>query len=319
MFINFTLHQLQIFLTVVRNKSVSKAARDLYMTQPAVSIQLKNFQAQFDIPLTEIIGRRLYVTSFGMEVATVAEEILQKATSIEHRLLAFKGLMTGKLKLASVSTGKYIMPYFITGFVNEHSGIELSLEVDHRDRVLKCLENNEVDMALVSVLPEGIDVEEELLMPNLLYLVGPKQYQMQQPMAVQHVSDLQAIYREKGSGTRMVLEKYMSEANLSPRVKLELTSTEAVKQAVIAGLGVSVLSVFSMHFELLQGDIKILPASGFPLKSDWRLIWLKNKTLTPVAKAYLDYVRSEKQAIIQQHFSWLKEIGAAIEPNDYAG
>ncbi len=305
MFINFTLHQLHIFLTVVKHKSVSNAARELFMTQPAISIQLRNFQSQFDIPLTEIVGRRLHVTDFGYEIAKIAQDILEKSNSIEHRLLAYKGLLSGKLKLASVSTGKYILPYFLSDFMKQHAGVELMMKVYHRQRVLEMLEKNEVEIALVSVMPEELEVEYMDLMPNLLYMVGPGDQDLSDVRAA--VQELPAIYREKGSGTRLVLEKYMSEDQLTPKVKMELTSTEAVKQAVMAGLGISVLSIFCMHFELQERNIQIMHTAGFPLQSTWRLIWLKNRNLSPVSQSYIDHVRANKNAIIQQHFSWIEQ------------
>jgi DNA-binding transcriptional LysR family regulator len=277
------------------------------MTQPAVSIQLKNLQDQFEIPLTEVIGRKLHVTDFGFELAAIAEDILNNVSTIQHKALSFKGLLAGKLSIASVSTGKYIMPYFLSDFLKKHPHIDLRLDVSQREKVIKSLEENSVDFALVSVAPENLEVNQEILMPNKLFLVAPGEIELPEqslPDSAQ-LGNIPIIFREKGSGTRLVLEQYLDKFHVNPMVKLELTSTEAVKQAVIAGLGVSVLSVFSIRYELMEKALKIIPYKGFPLLSEWRLIWLKEKKLSPVAQAYLAFIRREKSAIFQQKFSWV--------------
>jgi DNA-binding transcriptional LysR family regulator len=304
---NFTLHQLHIFRTVVSTQSVSEAAALLHMTQPAVSIQLKNFQDQFDLPLTELVGRRIKVTDLGYEVAGLAKEILEKVEGVEHRLAAYRGLLAGKLRFAVVSTGKYILPHFLGAFVKAHPQIELSMDVTHRARVLELLQQGDIDFALVSVLPENLDLEELPIMPNYLHLVAAGGFELDDAvvLSLEDVSELPIIYREQGAGTRMVLESYFRDLAKPPRIKMELTSTEAVKQAVMAGLGVSVLSLYSMHFELQEGFIKIIPAQGFPLQTQWRLVWLKRKSLSPVAKAYLNHLRENIAGVISQYFGWI--------------
>ena len=148
---NYTLNQLQIFLKIVQTQSVTKAAEELHLTQPAVSIQLKNFQDQFDIPLTEVLGRKIHITDFGREIAVAAENIINQVYAINYKTQAFKGQLTGRLKISIVSTGKYIMPYFLTSFMQKHAGIELLMDVANKNSVIESLENNEVDFALVSI------------------------------------------------------------------------------------------------------------------------------------------------------------------------
>ena len=150
---NYTLNQMQIFLKIVQTKSVTKASEELNLTQPAVSIQLKNFQDQFDIPLTEVVGRKIYITDFGREIAEASENIINQVYDINYKSSAYKGQLTGRLKIAVVSTGKYVMPYFLSDFVQQHAGIELMMDVTNKYKVLESLENNEVDFALVSILP----------------------------------------------------------------------------------------------------------------------------------------------------------------------
>ena len=148
---NYTLHQLQVFLQVVKTQSVTKAARELNLTQPAVSIQLKKLQDQFDIPLSEVIGRKIYITDFGHEIALAAENILNQVHAINFKTMAYKGQLAGRLRISVVSTGKYVMPYFISDFMAQHPGINLQMDVTNKQRVTESLEQNEVDFSLVSI------------------------------------------------------------------------------------------------------------------------------------------------------------------------
>ena len=305
---NYTLHQLQIFLKITQLKSITKAAEELHLTQPAVSIQLKNFQDQFEIPLTEVIGRQLYVTDFGVEIAIAAEKILAEVYAINYKTLAYKGQLTGRLKLSVVSTGKYIIPYFLSGFLKLHPGIELLLDVTNRAKVIESLEKNEVDFSLVSVLPEQLQVERTPLMPNSLYLVGPKDSQFgEERYGHQIFEGLPVIYREAGSGTRQTMEKFIAKNRLPVRKKMELTSNEAVKQAVIAGLGFSIMPLIGIKNELISGELRIIKVDGFPITSTWNLIWLKNKMFSPLADAYLNYLDLHKNQIMTDKFQWFND------------
>lgn len=302
---NYTLHQLQVFLKITQTQSITKAAEELHLTQPAVSIQLKNLQDQFDIPLTEIIGRRLFVTDFGKEIAIAAERILDEVNAINFKTLAYKGQLIGRLKISVVSTGKYVMPYFLADFLRQHEGVELVLDVTNKAMVLDSLEKNEVDFSLVSVVPENLQVENIELMENKLFLVGNKEQKFKRQVYDNRIlEEIPLIYREQGSGTRHVMEAFIKQNNLPVKKKMELTSNEAVKQAVIAGLGYSIMPLIGIKNELINGDLQIILVNGFPIKSVWRLIWLKNKNFSPVAKAYLRYIREEKSRIITEKFNW---------------
>jgi LysR family transcriptional regulator, low CO2-responsive transcriptional regulator len=302
---NYTIHQLNVFLKVVENESVTKAAEALHLTQPAVSIQLKNFQDQFEIPLTETVGRKLYVTDFGLEIARSARLILAELNEIDNKTLAHKGFMTGRLVISSVSTGKYLMPYFLSSFIQDNPGIELVLDVTNKSRVIESLEKNEIDFALVSILPEQLSVEKIDLMPNKLFLVANKKnLQIKKKASEKIFESLPLIFRESGSGTRHMMTKYFNDQGMIIKKKMELTSNEAVKQAVIAGLGCSIMPVIGLKNELLQDDLHIVPVKGLPLVSTWHLTWLKNKKLSPAANAYLSHIRRHKEDIMQQYFNW---------------
>lgn len=302
---NYTLHQLQILLEVVRQESITRAAEELHMTQPAVSIQLKNFQSQFDIPLTEVIGKKLYVTDFGRSIAEIAENVLKEADAIKYKTREFQGLLAGKLRISSASTGKYVMPFFLSDFMHRYQGVELVLDVTNKTYVVQSLRKNEIDFALVSVLPEGIKVEQEKLLKNKLYLVGN---------TAERDPDRPLIFREEGSATRKAMDEYYSLGRSSKGI--QLTSNEAVKQALLAGLGYSIIPLIGLKNELSSGDLQIIPSPGLPITTSWRLVWLKEKKLSPVAEAYLEYIRAEKQRIIDEKFTWYLEFTSKAENKD---
>ena len=295
---NYTIHQLSVFLKVVEYQSITKASVALFMTQPAVSIQLKKFQDQFDVPLTEVIGRQLNVTSFGMEIAEMAKRIMVEMDEIKYKTEAYKGLLTGKLTLSAASTGKYVIPYFLSSFLDAHPGIDLMLDVTNKVKVMESLKNNETDFALVSVVPEGYHLNEELLIENHLHLVSNKPAKD---------TSKPVIYREYGSATRQAMEQYFATEDKNTRKQLELTSNEAVKQAVLAGLGNSIMPLIGIHNELMNEQLFILKSRGLPIKTQWRLVWLKEKKLSPVSDAFLTHLRTHKEAIIEKYFGWYQK------------
>lgn len=303
---NYTLHQLKVFTVIAEKNSVTKAAEVLNMTQPAVSIQLKNLQDQFDIPITEVIGRRLYITDFGKELYLMANKILEEVANINYRTNSFKGMLSGRIKISVVSTGKYVMPYYLKHFVKDNPAVDIVMDVANRSKVIKSLEDNEVDFSLVSLLPENLPVGHETLMSNKLFLAAPPDMVFGKVEAHSKAifDDIPLIYREEGSGTRFKMQQYFAKANVKPKVKLELASNEAVKQAVMAGLGCSVLSLLSLKSELKEGAIKIIPVNGLPLVSEWMLVWLKNKKFSVAANVYLEYVKANKAAIYTEYFNW---------------
>ena len=304
---NYTLHQLRIFVEVVQKESITKAAEALHLTQPAVSIQLKNFQQQFDIPLTELINKKLYITDFGKEIAVAAENILNEAYAIRYRTMAYKGKLAGRLRISAASTGKYVIPYFLADFLKRHEEIELELDVTNKTRVVESLEKNEVDFALVSAMPENLELNVILLMENKLFLVGnqalPTAAELDPPKHI--LSSIPLIYREPGSATRVAMEAFIAARAVEVHKKIVLTSNEAVKQAVIAGLGYSIMPLIGIKNELLNGQLRIIPLPGLPVVSHWNLVWLSDKKNSPVASAYIDFVKQEKERIIATHFGWL--------------
>ena len=308
---NYTLNQLRIFLKIVQKESITRAAEALFLTQPAVSIQLKNFQDQFDIPLTEIVNKKLYVTDFGREVAAAAEKILEEVYAINYKTAQYKGQLSGRLRISVVSTGKYIVPYLLADFMKEHPGVELVLDVSNRANVTLNLERNETDFSLVSVLPERLNLEEIHCMKNQLYLVGKETLQVAPKGAWQKaIEDITWVKRETGSATRKALDEYLDSHNIQVRRHIELTSNEAVKQALIAGLGYSIMPLIGIRNELTLGQLKVTALPDLPLESMWRVVWPKGKKHNGAAMAFKNYLTEQLPQIIEKNFGYIDGLTA---------
>ena len=232
---NLSIQQLKAFKAIAKYQSITKAAEAMNMTQPAVSIQLKNLQEHFEVPLTEIIGKKIHITEFGQELADTADRIFEELGKIEEKMLELKGLLGGKIRISAVSTGKYIIPYLMADFMKINPHVEISLEVSNRYNVLAHLQENSTDLALVSLWPDELDLESIQLAENKWYLTcAPEKKSLYEA----YISDeawhkIPFILREKGSGTRTMMEKFFTERDIHVESKLELATNEAVKQAVI--------------------------------------------------------------------------------------
>jgi DNA-binding transcriptional LysR family regulator len=304
----YTLHQLEIFYKVSELQSVTKASDELFLTQPAVSIQLKNFQDQFQIPLFEVVGRKIYITEFGKEIALAAEKILNEVNAINYKALSFHGELAGKLKIAIVSTAKYVMPFFLTDFINQHKGVDLSMDVTNKTEVVRSLENNEIDFAMVSTIPKHLKINRIQLMDNKLYLVGGKQYKSTGKfITTKEFEQLPLIFREQGSATRKKMEYFLASNKISIYKKMELKSNEALKQAIVAGLGYSIMPLIGIKNELKNGDLQVIPVKKLPMTTDWNLIWLKSKNLSSIAKSFIENINKNKDDIMKINFSWFDE------------
>jgi DNA-binding transcriptional LysR family regulator len=303
---NYTLNQLRIFIKIVQTQSITKAAEELHLTQPAVSIQLKNFQEQFEIPLTEIVGKKIFITDFGNEIGKAAESIINEVYAINHKVNAYKGFLTGRLKLSVASTGKYVIPYFLSPFLKKYHNIELMLDVTNKTKVIESLVRGEVDFALVSLLPEKLKINKIKLMPNKLFLVGNKDRNFDSVRNdVSILESIPLIFREEGSATRAAMENYIEKNHLMGLKKMELVSNELIKQAMIAGMGYSIMPMIGLRNEFLNNQLQVIPMEDLPICSDWYLIYLENKKLSPIAQSFINFVNEEKENIIQEHFSWV--------------
>jgi len=304
----YTLHQLEVFCKVAEKQSVTRASEELFMTQPAVSIQLKNFQNQFKIPLTEIIGRRIFLTEFGKVIAEKAKKVIEEIESIDHMSSMFEGILAGELKISSASTGKYVIPYYLSEFSIVYPEVNIQLDVTNKTAVINSLLNNEIDFAFISVIPEGIEIDRLDLMKNELYLVGPKGRKKLKSKSPKNLEHLRLLYREQGSATRQAMEGFIEKNEVEVNSTIELTSNEAIKQSILAGLGYSIMPLIGIRNEIQNEELSIIPIKGLPMKTTWNLVWLKQKKLTPVMQAFLKFIEDHREYIYENRFSWVEKI-----------
>jgi len=260
------------------------------------------------MPLTEIVGRKLYLTDFGKKIASLARNILEEVDLMDQHTRAVGGRLVGTLKLSVVSTAKYVMPFYLSGFHAAHPEIDLQMDVTNKSTVLRNLEANEADLALVSILPTTFKIHHQELLPNVLYLIGRKGlYPKEHFMKPASFQGSPLIFREQGSATRLSMERFLSSKAVSLRKKMELTSNEAVKQAVLAGLGLSVMPLIGLRNELGNQQLEIYPSEGLPITTHWNLIWMSGKKFSPVAQAFVDYVGSNNASIVDDNFAWFRQ------------
>lgn len=308
---NFTLQQLRAFVTVVSAGSVTRAAEELHLTQPAVSMQLRGFEDGFERPLFERVGRRMDLTPFGEEVLEHAKSILDEAHSIHRKRSEQPGEWTGNLSIASVSTGKYVLPRFLAAFAADHPHVSIQLEVTNRSRVIELLEQNAVDYALVSLPPERMEVESIPLVPNELHIVAPPGWRIpdpQSPAFDDWLSESALIFRESGSGTRRAFERLLAARGVDISPVWELATNEAVKQAVMAGMGISLMSVAGFAPEKRLGLIASTPVHG-DWETAWQLVRRKGKPVTALRARFEGHLLAKRDALVAEHFPWAAACG----------
>ncbi|MEM6644179.1 MAG: LysR family transcriptional regulator [Bacteroidota bacterium] len=299
---NYTFHQLRILIKVAELQSVTKASEELYLTQPAISIQLKKLQEQFDLPLVEIVGRKLYITDFGREIVARSKRILAEGDEIKYLVDQYKGLISGRIRISVVSTGKYVMPYFLKPFMDNYPGVEISLDVSNKNKVIEGMIKNDSDFSLVSVLPKGLNVHSLELMDNELYLVSSASHPFQ-PKKPQDLEKTTLLFREEGSATRNAMESFLKTHQIKVKKSMELVSNEAVKQAVNAGIGFSILPIIGIRNLLTLGGIKIHTMKDLPVRTKWNLIYNQGKELTPAQLTLLQFIQDNRARIVEQHFT----------------
>lgn len=288
-----SLRQFQIFDAVARERSYTRAAEALHLTQPAVFTQVKQLEDQLGQPLIERVGKTLYLTEAGEAARETARELLDAVARLEMRLADLGGLAQGRLKLAVVSTAKYDLPARIGAFLTRHPGIDVALTVGNRQDLLARFAANEDDLYVLGTPPEGMEAVAERFAENPLVVIAPPDHPLAGRAGLT-AADLAAhpfVMREAGSGTRAAAERFFAAAGVVPRVRMELGANEAVKAAVMAGLGLSVLSRGTAALELDHGYLVTLDVAGFPLLRHWYVAHPRGKRLSVAAEAFLALLR----------------------------
>lgn len=289
---NITFRQLRLFLALAETGSVSAAARAMHVTQPTASMQLKEVTQSVGLPLYEVIGKKIYLTDTGKELALTARSVAQSWDAFEQSVDAIKGLSRGKLRVSVVSTAKYFMPRLIGSFCKRHPAIDVSLEILNRDGVVQRLRDNLDDLYIMSMPPADMDLGDEVFMPNPIVLIAPTSDPLakQTQVTLDELLQRRFILREKGSGTRMVADQFFRKMKFKADVRLELGSNESVKESVAGGLGLGVVSQHALHGLQKEHGVTTIAAQGFPLSSAWHIVHPASKKLSPLALAFKQHV-----------------------------
>jgi DNA-binding transcriptional LysR family regulator len=294
-----TLRQLRVFKTVAEHLNYTQAARTLHLSQPAVSMQVKQLEESVGLPLFEQTGKKIQLTEAGREVFQYSRSIFQTFEEMEEVLAALKGLDTGHLDIAVASTVNYFAPRLLAAFSRQFPGIDLRLDVTNRQRLMALLRNNETDLVMMGRPPDDIDLEFEPFMENPLVVIAPPGHPLQNERHIpaQRLSEEVFIMREAGSGTRLAMERYFAEQSIKISTGMQMTRNEAIKQAVRAGMGLGMVSTHTIELEIETRRLVVLDIEGFPLQRHWYLVYRKNKRLSPAARAFHDFVMSEAHRI----------------------
>ncbi|CAB4243470.1 RuBisCO operon transcriptional regulator [Methylacidimicrobium sp. AP8] len=308
---DITLQQLRVFEAIVHHRSFTKAAEAVHLTQPAVSIAIKRLEETVGLPLFERIGKKVYLSRAGEAVAERVRIIRRELDSLDALVLSLRGGVQGPLRIAGVTTSKYFMPHLLGAFIRLYPGVRPSLTVTNRARVLQRLAENQDDLVVMGQVPEGLPVESFAFLDNSLVVVAWSNhpYAARQDIPLRDLLRERFLSRESGSGTRAAVDQAFRREGMVVEPYMELGSSEAIKQAVIAGLGISVLSVHNIRPELQQGRLRILDVVGFPLRRHWYAVYPKGKHLSRTAEAFLAFLRAEAAAILEHPPS-----GAAVPP-----
>lgn len=288
-----TLHQLAVFRTVAELGSVTQAAQKLHMTQPAVSNILKQLEQYYDCQLTEVISRKIHLTDYGKVILDLSLAVNRELDHYQSQIQLLKGRVIGELKVAIASTAQYFMPHMLAEFKGENPNIHIKMKVFNREMVLDRLHHNRDDFVILSQLPPALAVDSyPIYADQLVVVASPKHRFANHPdtLPLQALETTPWIIREPGSGTRMAMLACFKQEKFSPSIEMELGNNEAIKQAIAANLGVSIVSKRSISLELEQKQVVILPVQGFPLAHIWHLIKRRGKSLSPIAEICLQHL-----------------------------
>lgn len=287
-----TLRQLQVFEAIVRLGSFTRAAEELFLTQPTVSMQIKKLADAIGLPLFEHVGRNVRPTEAGRELYESCRRIFETLANLEMKMADLKGIRRGRLRLGVVTTAKYFAPEVLGAFCRAFPGIDVTLKVSNRDRIIDRINGNEDDLYIIGqVQSDQLDVESYPFAPNPLVVMAPRGHPLtnKKNIPLARIAQEPFIMREPGSGIRDAAERIFDEAGQKPNVRMELGSNEAIKHAIVGGLGLSVLSLHTLTLEGAEGPVAILDVEGFPIMRQWFLVYPRNKELSLVAQAFLEF------------------------------
>ncbi len=296
----WTLRQLDLFATVARTGSLTRAAAEAHLTQPAVSMQLRSLEEAVGLPLTEPAGRGIRLTDAGLEFASQVEEVLERVQYLEELAARWRGVRGGRIRLGVVSTAKYFVPRLIAHFLRAHPGVDFRLTIHNREQIVAELKANTVDYVIMGRPPEELDCVATPFAPNLLGIVAAPGHPLsrRRGMKLSELAREPFIVREHGSGTRAAMERVFAAQRVKIRTSMEMASNESIKQAVIAGLGLGFLSLYTVRNELAWGGLALLDVEGLPVERQWYAVRRASRRLVPAAVEFGTFLEREAAALI---------------------
>jgi DNA-binding transcriptional LysR family regulator len=290
---NLSFRQLKLLLAVAEHRSITAAANACHITQPTVSMQLKAMSDEVGLPLYEVIGKQVFLTAAGEAVAQSARTIRDEFDYLQQTISAMKGHTEGRLRVAIASTAKYFVPRMLGNFYKQFPNIDIAFEVLNRDGVVNRLKSNADDLYIMSIPPEDLDLERHRFLDNPLVVIAAADHPLAQKKRIKRkdLANELFVLREAGSGTRLACNAYFAEHQFQPKVRLELGSNEAIKQAVAGGLGLAIISKHALHQNVDAEGLKILAVENFPIHSNWWIIYPKGKRLSPIAKVFFEHLQ----------------------------
>lgn len=297
---NVTFRQLRLLEAVARNGGFTRAAEELHLTQPAVSTQIRQLEDEVGLPLFEQMGRKIFLTEAGKEIYAFSRALGEQFRNIEATLDDMKGVKRGSLSLGVTSTGKYFAPYLLAEFVRHHPGTQIQLEVTNRAELIGQLQENIPDMAIMGTPPAGLDLTSQAFMQNPLVIIARPDHPLTRVgrISLERLAEENFILRERGSGTRNAVERFFEARQVKLNTSMEMSRNEAIKHAVMAGLGLGIVSMHTLEFELALDRVSILSVEGFPIMKEWYLVHRSTKRLSPMAQAFGTFVLNEAHRIV---------------------
>ena len=297
-----TLHQLKVFEAVARHNSFTRAAEELFLTQPTVSMQVKQLTKTVGMPLFDQVGKRLYLTQAGEELVKTCRQVFEKLDQFEMTVADLKGLKQGRLRVAVITTAKYFVPRLLGPFCQRYPGIDISLQVTNHEHILNRLNDNLDDLYVMSQLPENTEITYKPILENPLVVIAPSDHPLAQEknISLDRLAAEPFIMREPGSGTRKAVQNLFDEHKILLKVRLDLGSNEAIKQAIVGGLGISILSAHTLTLEGPNSHLTVLDVEKFPIERYWYAVYPNGKQLSIVARTFLEYLLAEGKQVTEQ-------------------
>jgi len=299
---NATLRQLKVFEAVARLRSFSRAAEELHLTQPAVSTQVRKLQEHAGLPLFEQLGKKIHLTPAGAQMLESSREIIQKFQEAEEAMAQFRGVSGGRLNVSVISAGDYFFPRLLVEFAQRHADVSFNFGVVNREELLEQLKDNQTDLAVMVRPPEDLDTNAEAFAPHPYVVVAPPAHPLARSrrIAASRIVREPFVVREQGSDTWNSMAQAFGPQLAKLNVAMEIRSTETIKQAVMAGMGISFLSAHTVSRELQSGSLVVLDVQGFPLMLNWYVVHRRTKRLPPVAQAFKAFLLKDGAKLIEQ-------------------